>query len=97
MKPKTIILLICVALFVFILFQNMDHTEIQLLFWKIEMPLFILIISTVVLGWVLGWFSHLAFAKVRLKKKTATAPADIKDIEQGKAAPPSGTDEQNPA
>jgi len=85
MKPKTIILLVILALFVLILFQNSDPTEVELLLWEIRMPLFILILSVLFVGLILGWFTHLAYSKGK-EKKAEPSPAKIDDIEQGKNA-----------
>lgn len=81
MKPKTIALLVVAALFVIVLFQNSDATSVELLFWDlVNIPLFILILSTLILGWLLGWFTHLAYQKGK-QKRPAAAPAstEVKD------------------
>jgi len=83
MKPKTITLLVVLALFAFILYQNSDPASIELLFWTIPIPRFILIFSSLFLGWVVGWFTHLAYAKGKQKSKADKA-AKIDDIEQGR-------------
>ncbi|RMF68676.1 MAG: LapA family protein [Calditrichaeota bacterium] len=91
MKPKTISLLVVAVLFGVILAQNSDRTFIELFFWRIEMPLFILIVSTLFLGWVVGWFTHLAYQKGRAKVKSATPPPEPK------AAPQSQTEPSDPS
>lgn len=63
MKPKTITLLVILALLVLTLLLNMDPTKIRLLFWYIEMPLFVLILTTLAIGWIFGWFSHVAYRR----------------------------------
>ena len=73
MKPKTISLLLVLVLFAIILIQNSDATDVDLLLWEINMPLFILIISTVFLGWVLGWFTHMAYRKGKGSRKPGAA------------------------
>ncbi len=62
LQPKTIALLAVLALFVIVLFQNSDAISIELLFWDLlHIPLFILILSTMILGWVMGWLTHMAY------------------------------------
>ncbi len=55
MKPKTIIVLILLALFLIILLQNTKVVKIQLLFWKIEMSRIIMLPITLFLGIVIGF------------------------------------------
>ncbi len=74
MKPKTIALLAVVVLFVIILFQNSDRTYVELFFWSVQMPLFLLIVSSIFLGWVVGWFTHLAYFKGKNKRGSAKTP-----------------------
>lgn len=77
MKPKTITLLTILLLFIIILFQNNDPTIVEFLFLgEITMPLFVLIISAIFLGWVVGWFTHLAYYKGKYKSRTA-AGSDV--------------------
>lgn len=79
MKPKTIAILVVALLFVIILFINSEETEVQFLIGSIRMPLFALIVSNIILGWIVGWFSHVAFARGR----KSTKPARLDDIEKG--------------
>ena len=77
MKPKTIALLGVGVLFAIILFQNMDDVEFKVLFWEpLEMPKLVLVLSSVFLGWVIGWITHMAYQKGK-KKKAAKAPPTI--------------------
>lgn len=55
MKPKTIIVLILLALFLIILLQNTKVVKIQLLFWKIGMSRIIMLPITLFLGIVIGF------------------------------------------
>jgi len=74
LQPKTIALLAVLALFVFVLFQNSDPTRVKLLFWTlVNLPLFVLILSTIILGWAMGWLTHMAYQKGK-KKQAAKAP-----------------------
>ena len=63
MKPKTIPLLILVALVVIVLAQNMETVFIRLLFWSVSAPLLIFLLGALFSGIVIGWFSHLAYFK----------------------------------
>lgn len=83
MKPKTIAILVVIGLFIIILFQNSDATSLEMFFWDIRMPLFVLIVSTVFIGWIIGWFTHLAYRK---GKQKGGAPKATSGVEQLKAA-----------
>lgn len=78
MRPKTIALLVVFILFAVILLQNSETTPVELLFWQIEMPLFVLIIGTILLGLTLGWLTHMAYQRGRRhgKPASATPPQD---------------------
>ena len=95
LQPKTIALLAVLALFVIVLFQNSDATSIELLFWDlVNIPLFVLILSTIILGWVMGWLTHIAYQKG--KKKAAKALPDPEpQKENNDKETPAGT-ETNP-
>lgn len=71
LKPKTIAILVAVVLFTIILYQNSDRTEIDILFWHLlEVPLFGLILFSLLLGVAIGYTLH--FAQLRAKKKSAS-------------------------
>ena len=55
MKTKIIIALILVILALVIALQNTEHVPIQLLFWQFGMPRIILILSTLVIGIIIGY------------------------------------------
>ncbi len=69
MKPKTIALIIVAVLFVIILLQNIDRTHIELLFWDVESPLLILIVASIVIGYVIGWISHASYSRGKRSRK----------------------------
>ncbi|MFQ5772156.1 MAG: hypothetical protein ACE5HX_16585 [bacterium] len=79
MKPKTIALLAILALFLVILIQNISTIELNILFWPIWMPKLILILSSVFLGWLVGWFTHLAYRRGKLKKESVKQTAIIEE------------------
>jgi uncharacterized integral membrane protein len=56
MKPKTIIILILIALAVVILIQNTQVVEVQIFFWKITMSRIIMITFLLIVGFVIGSF-----------------------------------------
>ncbi|MCH6560132.1 LapA family protein [candidate division KSB1 bacterium] len=89
MKPKTIVIIVVGVLFAIILFQNMGDVEFKVLFWEpLEMPKLILVLSSVFLGWVMGWLTHMAYQKG--KKKAAKASPDPEPQEEN-------TDKETPA
>ena len=74
MRPKTIALFLLMTILVIILLQNMRRTAFMILFWPIEMPLLVLVTSSIFLGMVIGWFGHISFRKgreIRQFKKAA--------------------------
>ena len=78
MKPKTIILLIALVLFLFVLLQNIDSIPLELFFWDMHIPLVVLIVSTLLIGWAAGWSTRLAYEK---GKNTGAKPAPQKSTE----------------
>ncbi len=84
MNTKQIVLTVSIVLFSIILLQNSDPTYLELFFWHIEMPLFILILATVILGFGVGWLAHLAHRK----KKTAARPAPAAPENPSSESPP---------
>jgi len=55
MKTKTIIILVLVALFLIILFQNTEVMEMRLFFWTISMSRIILFPLTLLVGIIIGF------------------------------------------
>ena len=55
MKPKTIVILVLVALFAIVLIQNTQVVTLRLLFWKVGMSQIILVPLTMVIGFILGY------------------------------------------
>jgi uncharacterized integral membrane protein len=55
MKPRTIVLLVLIILFLIILAQNTQVVTLRLLFWKIEMSQVILVPVTMIIGFILGY------------------------------------------
>jgi uncharacterized integral membrane protein len=71
MKPKIIIILILIALFLVIVVQNTQVVEFQLLFWKFAMSRIIVISFMMLIGFVLGYL--VARMEKDTKKKKTTA------------------------
>jgi uncharacterized integral membrane protein len=74
MKSKTILLTIAVVLIFIILLQNMETVFVQLLVWSVSAPLLILLLSALLVGLAIGWFSHFAYARGKYSRKK---PADF--------------------
>ncbi len=95
MKPKTIAVMVVGVLFAIILFQNMGDVEFKVLFWEpLEMPKLILVLSSVFLGWVMGWLTHMAYQKGK-KKAAKASPGPEPQEENTNKETPAGT-ETNP-
>ena len=62
-KPKFIIIATLAILFIIILLQNMQPVTLRLFFWEISASQIILIPSTMLIGFVIG------FVVVKLRKK----------------------------
>lgn len=56
MKPKTIVILSIIVLFLIILYQNREAVPLQLFFWEIAISRIILIPLTMLIGFILGYF-----------------------------------------
>ena len=54
-KPKFIIIAILAILFIIILLQNMQPVTLRLFFWEISASQIILIPSTMLIGFVIGF------------------------------------------
>ena len=57
MKTKNIIILIFVALFLIVLFQNTQVVVVRLFLWKISMSRIILLLVTMLIGFVIGYIA----------------------------------------
>ena len=55
MKPKAIIILVLVTLFIIVLIQNTQVVTLRLLFWKVEMSQIVLIPLVLFVGMVVGY------------------------------------------
>jgi len=68
-KPKTIVVLVLVALFVIILIQNTQVVSLRLFFWKLSLSQIILIPSTILIGFVFGYIVVKITGNTHKKKK----------------------------
>ena len=55
MRPKTIFVLIVVILFLIIILQNTQVVTLRFFFWEISMSQIILLLSTALIGLVVGY------------------------------------------
>jgi len=55
MRPKFIVVLVLIALFLIILIQNTQPVTLRLFFWKVGMSQIILIPLTMAIGFVIGF------------------------------------------
>jgi uncharacterized integral membrane protein len=55
MKPKTIIILVFIALLVVVLIQNTQIVTFSLLFWRVSVSEMILVPLVLLIGFVLGF------------------------------------------
>jgi len=55
MRPKFIVVLVLIALFLIILIQNTQVVTLRLFFWKVGMSQIILIPLTMAIGFVVGF------------------------------------------
>ena len=65
MKPKVVIILVLVVLFLIILAQNTHVTTLHLLFWSISLSQIILIALVLVGGFILGYLTSMLTRKRR--------------------------------
>ena len=69
MRPKFIIVLVLIALFLIILIQNIQVVTLQLFFWKVGMSQIILIPLTMAIGFVVGFVVSKVTGKQRTRKR----------------------------
>ena len=68
MKPKVIIILVLVVLFLITLAQNTHITTLNLLFWSISMSQIILLAFTLLGGFIIGYLTAMLSQKKQAKK-----------------------------
>lgn len=55
MKPKAWAILVITILILIVMLQNIGYVGVQILLWRIEIPLVLLILLTVVIGFIIGY------------------------------------------
>lgn len=65
MKPKLIVVLVLIGLFVIVLIQNTQVVMLRLFFWKVGMSQIILIPLTMAIGFVVGYIVAKVIPKPR--------------------------------
>lgn len=67
MAYKTIIPVALIILVMIFVAQNAAVVEVRLLFWTLALPRSVLIFTTLLIGFVIGWFSRSMFRVDRNK------------------------------
>jgi uncharacterized integral membrane protein len=63
MKPKTIFIIVIILLIGLIIIQNTEVAGVQLLFWKVEMSMAILLPIIFITGLIIGFLGCLIITK----------------------------------
>ena len=63
MSKKNIVIIVLAALFVLFVVQNTRIVEVQLLFWTVSMSRSLMLLATLLIGLIGGWF--LGRAKIK--------------------------------
>jgi len=69
MRPKFIVVLVLIALFLIILIQNIEPVTLRLFFWKVGMSQIILIPLTMAIGFVVGFVVSKVTGNQRKRKR----------------------------
>ena len=69
MRPKFIIVLVLITLFLIILIQNIQPVTLQLFFWKVGMSQIILIPLIMAIGFVVGFVVSKVTGNQRKRKR----------------------------
>ena len=56
MTPKGWAILVVALLVLILMLQNLGNISVQLFFWRIDIPLVLLILLTTVIGFIIGYF-----------------------------------------
>lgn len=56
MSTKNIVIIVLAALFVLFVVQNTRIVEVQLLFWTVSMSRALMLLGTLLIGLIGGWF-----------------------------------------
>ena len=69
MSKKNIVIIVLAALFVLFVVQNTRIVEVQLLFWNVSMSRSLMLLGTLFIGLIGGWF----LGRAKLKKMNSTS------------------------
>jgi uncharacterized integral membrane protein len=69
---KMIVAIVAIVLLVIFAIQNMDETDVDLLFWDLAVPFWVTIAISALLGFVIGWLLGRSSGKRRAIKRIAT-------------------------
>ncbi len=69
MRPKFIVVLVLIALFLIILIQNIQPVTLQLFFWKVGVSQIILIPLIMAIGFVVGFVVSKVTGNQRKRKR----------------------------
>ena len=75
-RIKSILILVILALFCIVFLQNTQSVETRILFMTVAMPRAILLIITLLIGFVLGLIFPFFMKHSKQKKKEPTSPAE---------------------
>jgi uncharacterized integral membrane protein len=68
---KTIVAIVAAVLIVIFALQNTDESDVDFLVWDAGIPLWVVIVVTAALGFVVGWFLGRASGRRRAIEKIA--------------------------
>jgi len=69
MKPKTIIILVLIVLFLILLIQNTKVVEFKIYFWTISMSRIIIYPAILIIGFIIGYFMAIISKKKKGKNE----------------------------
>ncbi len=76
MKAKHIIILLISILIIILIIQNLFFTTLKLFFWELKLPLAILILVVLLLGFFIGYLVHSLHAAAVKKKQKQSLPKE---------------------
>lgn len=70
MKAKHIVIVIISLLLVILILQNLSSTVVNLFFWELKLPLTVILLTVLILGFFIGYLIHsLQTAAVKKRDK----------------------------
>jgi len=80
MSAKTIVFIVLAILIVIFTIQNTQHVDIQFFPWKASIPNALMLLSTLFIGIILGWFLTRTTDYSRRKRKVKAEGEEKKPI-----------------